>query len=433
MTEIRLPQFGMGMTDGTIIKWHKAEGEFVQKGEMLCDIEAAKTTVEYDSPVSGILTRILVAVDENVPVNTPIAVFDVAGTAPTDAAATAGPPSAAAADPAPAVKATPLARRVAEQEGVDLATVQGSGPRGRIRRDDVDACRPAVAPTPPVTPQIVAVQIEPRARRVANTHGIDLAAVSGSGPNGRIVEEDVLAFAAAKDQPQLVVEATGITEIKHSMMRKTIARRLTESKQSVPHFYVKASCRIDALLAVRASINRAGQEKVSVNDLVIRAIAIALCEVPAANVVWSDKAMLQYDHVDISVAVATPRGLVTPVVRAVDTKTIRQIAAEVKDLAARGREGKLKPEEYQGGTTSISNLGMYGVEEFSAIINPPQSTIFAVGAGLEQVVAIDGKPAVATMMTVTISVDHRAVDGAVAAQLLSAFKAIIEDPVRILA
>jgi len=426
MTELRLPQFGMGMTDGTINAWHKAEGDHVLKGELLCEIEAAKTTVEYESPITGVLTRILVGVDENVPVNTPIAIFDEAGDAPSP---TTEPVQAAVAD-APPTKATPLARRAAEQDSVDLNAVAGTGARGRIRRCDVVDAR-GQAPAEPLT----AVQIEPRARKAARDNGIDLATVTGSGPNGRIVAEDVLALIAAPPAPVAATTdaETGFVEIKHSMMRRTIARRLTESKQSVPHFYLKEACRIDALIAARKSINASGQDKVSVNDLVIRAIAIALREVPQANVVWTDKAMRQYDHVDIAVAVATPRGLVTPVVRSVDTKTIRQIAAEVKELATRGRAGKLAPEEYQGGTTSISNLGMYGVEEFSAIINPPQSTIFAVGAGLEQVVAVDGKPVVATMMTVVISVDHRAIDGSVGAELLAAFKAIVEDPVRILA
>ena len=441
MTEIRLPQYGMGMTDGTIIAWHVAVGDTIAKGQPLCDVEAAKTTVEFESPVSGTVTKIMVALDENVPVNTPLLEIDESGAGVVSAIAEEAdvPPVPPAAEPASPrtgdIKATPLARRVAEQNGVDLAGVQGSGANGRIRRDDVTTPASA-APS---------VQIEPRARKAARDLGVDLSAVNGTGPNGRIVAEDVVAHASApaptpapvapapSPAPSPAGEDLGYVEIKHSMMRKTIARRLTESKQTVPHFYLKANCRIDALLAARKAINTEGQEKVSVNDLVIRAIAMALVEVPDANVTWDDKAMRKYNHVDIAVAVATPRGLVTPVVRNVEKKTIRQVAAEVKELAGRGREGKLKPEEYQGGTTSISNLGMFGVEEFSAIINPPQSTIFAVGAGEERIVPVDGKPAVATMMTVTMSVDHRAIDGSVGAQLLAAFKAIVENPVRILA
>jgi len=441
MTEIRLPQYGMGMTDGTIIKWHVAVGDSVAKGAPLCDVEAAKTTVEFESPVGGVVVRIMVALDENVPINTPLLEIDESGAGmPAPIAEEADvPPSPPTAEtehtsvPADEIKATPLARRLAEQSGVDLSAVQGSGPNGRIRRNDLAA--PATTTS--------SVQIEPRARKAARELGVELATVTGSGPSGRIVAEDVVAHAKfsaqvpvappAAPQTEVSGESQSYVEIKHSMMRRTIARRLTESKQTVPHFYLKANCRIDALLAARKAINTEGQEKVSVNDLVIRAIAMALVEVADANVTWDDKAMRKYDHVDISVAVATPRGLVTPVVRNVERKTIRQIAAEVKELAARGREGKLKPEEYQGGTTSISNLGMFGVEEFSAIINPPQSTIFAVGAGEERIVPVNGHPAVATMMTVTMSVDHRAIDGAVGAQLLAAFKAIVENPVRILA
>lgn len=439
MTEIRLPQYGMGMTDGTIIKWHKVVGDTVRKGELLCDVEAAKTTVEFESPVSGVVTKIFVELDMNVPVNTPLLEIeeelDDRDVAPVSEA---NEQFAAAGSHELEVKATPLARRIAEQNGIDLAAVQGSGPKGLITRDDLGIA-PALRAAASTSPAIE-VQVEPRARKVAQDLGVDLATIKGSGPNDRIVAEDVLAHAqagktaaAAAAPVTALTNETGFVEIKHSMMRKTIARRLTESKQTVPHFYLKASCRIDALLAARVAINEEGQPKVSVNDLVIRAIALALVEVPDANVTWDEKVTRKYDHVDIAVAVATPRGLVTPVVRNVETKSIHEIASEVKELAGRGREGKLKPEEYQGGTTSISNLGMFGVEEFSAIINPPQSTIFAVGAGERRVVPMENGIGVATMMTVTMSVDHRAIDGAVGAALLAAFKTLIEDPSRILA
>ena len=440
MTEIRLPQFGMGMTDGTIIAWHKAAGETVAKGELLCTIEAAKTTVEYESPLAGTVARILVPLDHNVPVNTPIVDIDESGLAAPAIAAVAEQADVPPRAPAPPhaageAKATPLARRLAQQAGIDLAAVAGSGANGRICRNDVTGASAAA----PATAR--PVQIEPRARQAARDLGVDLAAVTGSGPGERIVAEDVIAVAEAIKAPPPPpaaasaepAEPAGHVEIRHSMMRRTIAQRLTKSKQTVPHFYLKASCRIDALLAARQAINVAGQEKVSVNDLLVRAIAMALVEVPQANVTWDEKAMRQYDHVDIAVAVATPRGLVTPVVRNVEAKTIRHLAAEVKELAGRGREGKLQSEEYEGGTTASSNLGMYGVEEFSAIINPPHSTIFAIGAGEQRVVPIEGVPAVAMMMTVTLSCDHRAIDGAVGAELLRAFKAIVENPVRILA
>lgn len=428
MTVIRLPQYGMGMTDGTIVRWHVSPGDRVEKGQALCEVEAAKANVEFESPVSGTVTELFVSLDQNVPVDTPLLDVDEGG-----AETRTAPPQY---EPADEIGATPLASRLAGQAGAELASVQGSDPNRRIRRDDVAGALS--------TPPTATVQIEPRARKAARDLNVDLLAVSGTGPNGRITSEDIMnqatsqsnaAASEATTTPALTpaLEEPGFTEIKHSMMRRTIARRLTESKQTVPHFYLKANCRIDALLALRQEINAPGQEKVSVNDLIIRAIAVALNQVPEANVTWDDKAMRQYDHVDIAVAVATPRGLVTPVVRNVESKTIREIAANVKELAGRGRDGKLRPEEYQGGTTSVSNLGMFGVEEFSAIINPPQSTIFAVGAGEERVVPIDGKPGIATMMSVTMSVDHRAIDGAVGAQLLAAFKAIVENPLRIIA
>ncbi|SCW90667.1 pyruvate dehydrogenase E2 component (dihydrolipoamide acetyltransferase) [Sphingobium faniae] len=448
MIEIRLPQFGMGMSDGTIIKWHKAEGDRVEKGELLCDIEAAKTTVEFESPESGILSKIAVAVDQNVPVNTVIAQFDSAGSSASATAGEEAPEAGAltASTGAGAVRASPLARRYAEQNGVDLSAVSGTGPGGKVLHGDVKgegASPSAVRP---------AVQIEPKARYLARERKVDLARVTGTGPGGRIVAEDVEAFAKApapasvektnmtapaprpaQTQSGSMAPETGDVEIPHSMMRRTIARRLTESKTMVPHFYLKASCRIDALLALRAQINEGADVKISVNDMVVRAVALALKAVPDANVAWGEKAVTKFAHVDVAVAVATPRGLVTPIVRQVDTKPIRQIAAEIKELATRGKEGKLKPEEYQGGNTSVSNLGMFGVEEFSAILNPPQSSIFAIGAGEERAVVVDGKVTVATMMNVTISVDHRAVDGAVGAQMLAAFKKLIETPARILA
>lgn len=229
------------------------------------------------------------------------------------------------------------------------------------------------------------------------------------------------------DQTAVATEPEYV-EVPHSITRKTIARRLTESKQQVPHFYVKASCRIDALLEFRAQLNQDAVTRVSVNDLLIRAIALAMRKVPDANVAWDEKVMKRYKRADVAVAVATPRGLVTPIVRAADDKSVYDIAAEVKELAARARVGKLLPAEYSGGTVTISNLGMFGVEEFSAILNPPQSCIFAVGAGEQRLVVIDGKSEIATMMNVTISVDHRSVDGAIAAQMLAAFKAIVENP-----
>ena len=411
MTEIRLPQSGMGMTDGTITRWFKSEGDHIEKGELLCEIDAAKATIEMEAPETGVLTRIIVQVDQNVPVDTVIAEIETAegsarteGTKNTDAEVQ--PPTNAA--------------------GLSESMQNPTAPKSKV-------------------------QIAPRARQAAKELSVDLTLVQGTGPGGRIGVEDVQAFSAAAKAdsakasnesestdmqqvpPVAPTEPQGeqFTERKHSMMRRTIARRLTESTQQVPHFYLKASCRIDAMLALRKEFNADAETPVSVNDLAVRAVALALREVPDANVSWGDKAMRHYSQSDVAVAVATPRGLITPIVRNADSKTVQKIAAELGDLAERARDSKLKPEEYQGGSTTVSNLGMFGIEEFTAIINPPQATIFAIGAGKQCAVVGDGQLEVATMMTVTLSIDHRAIDGAVAAQLLAAFKDLIETPKRL--
>ena len=443
MTEIRLAQSGMGMTDGTIIAWHKDVGDFVAAGERLCDIEAAKSTVEFESPVSGIIVKILVNVDQNVPVNTVLAEVDENGadTKSPDLTRNVAVEADQIAEKSTAAKASPLARRVAADTGIDLNSIKGTGPKGKIRRDDVvkavGGSASEAASTKP--------QIDPRARKAARDLNIDLADVTGSGPNGRIVVDDVVQYSkkltaiAATDENVYTGESqtpareiVGVTEVSHSMMRRIIAERLTESKQSVPHFYVKASCRIDELLELRTKLNASSDIKISINDFFIRAIACALADTPEANVTWGEKAMRKYDFVDISVAVATPGGLITPVIRSAEKKRLTEIAAEAKELADRGREGSLKPEDYQGGVTTISNLGMYGIEEFSAILNPPQSTIFAIGGGEKRMNIVDNQAEIATMVAVTMSVDHRAVDGAVAAQLMAAFKNYIENPIKFL-
>ena len=282
----------------------------------------------------------------------------------------------------------------------------------------------------------------PLARRIAGQAGLDISALSGSGPNGRIVKSDIEAAIAGGVPTVATVPATapvavagtgGYTEVANSTMRKVIASRLQESKQTVPHFYLTIDCQIDELLAIRKKLNTAAPEgdsgyKISVNDFVVRAVALALRQVPEANATWTETAIRLYNDVDVSVAVATPNGLITPVVRNANEKGLVTISNEVKDLAARGRDGKLMPEEYQGGCFTISNLGMYGVKDFAAIINPPQSCILAVGAGEQRPVVKDGALAVATVMTCTLSADHRSVDGAVGAQFLAAFKRMIEEP-----
>jgi pyruvate dehydrogenase E2 component (dihydrolipoamide acetyltransferase) len=423
MVEIRLPQYGMGMTDGTITVWRKAEGDCVTKGEVLCDIESAKTMVEMESPESGVLRRIVVKVDENVPVNTVIAemeVFEmesrqetahvsnpfpgtnsVAGRASAPTAPGPSPAAAGAVSREPNVQIEPAARREARELGVDVAKVVGSGPGGRIVLKDVQTF--ANAP------------LGAAAASASGRDGASKSAVQAAAPGGESSTAPPAAF----------------TESVHTMTRRTIARRLTESKQQVPHFYVKGSCAVDALHALRKELSGTGGAPLSINDLIVRAVALTLVDVSEMNVSWGEKAMQMHPNVDVAVAVATPRGLVTPIVRKAHIKTVRDIASELKDLVNRSREGKLRPEEYNGGTVTVSNMGMLAVEEFSAIINPPQAAIFAIGSAEQRPVVRGGKLEIATMMTVTISVDHRAVDGAVAARGLAAFKSLVEAPARL--
>jgi pyruvate dehydrogenase E2 component (dihydrolipoyllysine-residue acetyltransferase) len=287
----------------------------------------------------------------------------------------------------------------------------------------------------------------PLARRMAQQAGLDLARLNGSGPNGRIVKADIDAALArgapttAKPAPTPTAPAPAapvaglpaFTEQPHSMMRKVIARRLVESKREAPHFYLTLDCNIDRLLQLRQEINaKREKDKISVNDFVIKACALALKQVPAANASWTENAVRLYQASDVSVAVATPGGLITPIIRSAETKSLSTISAEMKDLAARARENKLKPEEYQGGTFSVSNLGMFGIREFAAVINPPQGAILAVGAGEQRPIVKDNALAIATMMSCTLSVDHRVVDGAIGAEFLAAFKKLIEDPLSML-
>ncbi|PZU25577.1 MAG: pyruvate dehydrogenase complex dihydrolipoamide acetyltransferase [Shinella sp.] len=415
--EVVLPALSAGMEDAVIAKWLKAEGETVKKGDLLAEVETDKATMELEAEADGTLGRILVGDGKRANVNQAIALLLAEGE---DASVLAGPvapvsgapvkaaltPAAAATEPLAAVAAlaentvrhaaSPLARRLAADRGVALDGLTGSGPKGRIVRIDVERAAQSAPAVAPVTAS-AALPISAAPKGVP----------PGIGPH----------------------EA-----IPHTSMRRTIARRLLEAKQTVPHFYLNADCDIDALLALRAEINakRPKEERISVNDFVIRACAAALSRVPDANVIWTEEAILKLQDVDIAVAVATDGGLITPLIRQADRKSLGAISAEMRALAARARENRLKPEEFQGGGFSISNLGMYGVKSFSAIINPPQSAILAVGAGERRPVERDGQLAFATMMSVTLSVDHRAVDGALGAQLLGAFKTVIEEPMNLL-
>ena len=427
---ILMPALSPTMTEGTLAKWHVKEGDEIGSGDVIAEIETDKATMEVEAVDEGRVGRILVPEGaEGVQVNAVIAVLLEEGedAAAADGAASASPvpaapPPAAEPEPSPGpvlapaavpsapqangerIFASPLARRMAAQAGIELAGLKGSGPHGRIVKTDIEAAIaggvPAAQPAAeaaPAAPTRAAPSAGPSAKQLADLLGIDY-------------------------------EVEPLTS-----MRKTIASRLSESKQSVPHFYLTLDCELDALLKVRQELNsRSDAYKISVNDFVIRAAALTLKKVPAANASWSDEGILPYRHADISVAVATPDGLITPIVKAAEGKGLAVIANEMKDLAGRAREGKLKPEEYQGGTFSISNLGMFGVKDFGAIINPPQGCILAVGAGEQRPVVKDGALAVATVMSCTLSVDHRVVDGAVGAEFLAAFKKLIEDPLTML-
>jgi pyruvate dehydrogenase E2 component (dihydrolipoamide acetyltransferase) len=422
---ILMPALSPTMTEGKLAKWHVKVGDTVTAGQVMCEIETDKATMEVEAVDEGRIGQIVVAEGtEGVKVNAVIAILleegeksVPAGVAPAPAAASApaatpaaaAPPSPKPAAPAPVapaapaaatpsgarVFASPLAKRIAADKGLDLSRITGSGPGGRIVKADVDQAKPGAAPAVAPAPK---------------------------------------AAPAFTSQP--IFAAPGDTRVPHTSIRKVIARRMLESKQQVPHFYLTGEFEIDALLAARQAINVVAEKKgtkVSVNDMVIKACAKALRDHPDCNASWTEDEMIQYGAVDISVAVATDRGLITPIVRNADMKGLAQIAAEMKDLAARAKVGKLKLEEFQGGGFTISNLGMFGVKDFAAIINPPQAMILAVGAGEERPVVRKGQIVVRNMMNCTLAVDHRVVDGAMGAQYLQTLRGYIEQPAAMLA
>ena len=430
--EILMPALSPTMEKGNLAKWLKKEGDRIKSGDILAEIETDKATMEVEAVDEGILARILVpGGTQDVAVNQVIALIASDGEdVGKVAAGGAGAPKPAAAP----VAAAPVAS-VSAPVVQAVAAPQSSGTK---------------------------LFASPLAKRMAKEAGLDLASIAGSGPHGRIVERDIKAAlaggtakrvspAAAVAAPAMATgmadetvkklfEAGSYEEIPHDSMRKTIARRLLEAKQTIPHFYVSADCELDALLAAREAINASAPKgadgkpayKLSVNDFVIKALAVALMRVPDANVTWTEGAMLKHKHADVGVAVSIPGGLITPIVRKAELKSLSAISNEMKDLAARARNRKLKPEEYQGGSTAVSNLGMFGVKNFQAIVNPPHATILTVGAGEQRAVVKNGQLAVATVMTVTFSTDHRAVDGALGAELIQAFKTLIENPVGML-
>lgn len=458
------------MEEGTLAKWLVKEGDQVTSGDLLAEIETDKATMEFEAIDEGIVAKILVAEGtDNVKVGEVIAIIaeegedagsvETAEPAPVPATEEADPP--AAPKPDDGIKVSPSARRIAEAKGIDLASVTGTGPGGKIVKGDVEnlegSGEAAPAPSPPPAPAAAPapasggerIKASPLARRLAEQKGIDLATVSGSGPNGRIVKADIetaqpgatAAPAATAAAPATQSAAIADTDIPHSderlsNMRKTIARRLTGSMQDAPHIYLTVDCQLDALLALRKELNdslEARGVKLSVNDMLIKALAIALEQVPECNVSFMGDQLRRYERQDISVAVSIPGGLITPVVTDAANKALSKIATETKDLASRAQEGKLKPHEYMGGTASISNMGMMGIKQFTAVINPPQSMILAVGAGEKRPHVIDDSLQIATVMTVTGSFDHRAIDGADGARLLAAFKTLVEKPLGMLA
>ena len=428
---ITMPALSPTMTEGTLAKWIMKEGDAVQSGDMLAEIETDKATMEVEAIDEGVLAKILVSEGtEGVAVNAPIAVLLEDGE---DASDIQEAVNAASVGLAPAVEVTAPAD-----------TNPAPAPHAPVTLEATPA------PPPDGGSRILA---SPLAKRMATQAGLDLALISGSGPRGRIVKSDIEAVitaggtqaSAVAPTPNAAVPAPNSTAVpvapgdrfeleKLSSMRKVIARRMTESKQQAPHFYLTVDCELDALLALRKELNDKadGAYKLSINDLVIKAAAVALMKVPDANVGYSEEGIRRYKNADISVAVATDKGLITPIIRNANGKGLAAISIEMKELAQKANDGKLMPEEYQGGSFSISNLGMFGVKQFDAVINMPQGCILAVGAGEQRPVVKDGALAIATVMSVTISVDHRAVDGAVGAQFLAAFKSLIQDPMTML-
>jgi pyruvate dehydrogenase E2 component (dihydrolipoamide acetyltransferase) len=439
---ILMPQLGETVAEGKITKWFKSAGDAVKPGDNLFEIETDKVSMEVPATEAGVLSEIRVPEGEVAPVGAIVGVIGDGSGAVVSAAAKSAP-TAAEGPKAPAA-AAPKAS----------APAASKSPQQPIRLDPFLEVR---TPERNFGPARLSggISVTPLARRLASEAGIDLLRLKGSGPHGRIVARDVesaprpqsapshIAFpeGPTADQVKALYDPASYEEVPLDGMRKTIAARLQQAKQTIPHFYLTADIAIDRLIAVREEVNASAPKdrdgkplfKLSLNDFMIRALALALQRVPAANAAWAGDRILRFKHSDVGVAVALDGGLIVPIIRQAETKTLSAISAEMKELAARARDKKLKPAEYQGGSSAISNLGMYGVREFSAIINPPQATILAIGAARRQPVeAPDGGVAFASMLTATLSCDHRAVDGALGAELLAAIKALIETPVTML-
>jgi pyruvate dehydrogenase E2 component (dihydrolipoamide acetyltransferase) len=439
-TNILMPALSPTMEKGNLARWLKKEGDKIKSGDVIAEIETDKATMEYEAVDEGTLAKIVVPEGtQDVAVNAVIAIMAGEGedakaagaAAPKAEAKKEEPKKVEAAKPAPApeaksapvetakapapaassgtrIFASPLAKRLAKEANIDLSRVSGSGPHGRVIARDIDDAKSGKGLRAP-----------------------------GAAPATAAPQAGTIAPALSDKQILSLYEEGSYELVPHDGMRRTIAQRLTQSTQTVPHFYLTVDCNIGKLMSAREEINAAARKdkegkpayKLSVNDFVIKALALALQRIPEANVSWSEGGMLKHKHSDIGVAVALPGGLITPIIHAAETKSLSAISNEMRDLAARARGRKLKPHEYQGGTSSVSNLGMYGIKDFTAVINPPQSTILAVGVGEERAIVKNGKIEAATIMSVTLSCDHRAVDGALGAELISAFKVLIENPV----
>ena len=467
--DIKMPALSPTMEEGTLAKWLVKVGDTVSSGDVMAEIETDKATMEFEAVDEGVIAEILIEEGtEGVKVGAVIARLAVEG----EDAAPAPAPASAPAEEAPAADgpaATPTARKLAELNGVDLAGITGTGPKGKITKEDVEAliaksggtpAVPAPTPTPaPASPPAASgerIVASPLAKRIAADKGIDLAQVKGTGPNGRIVKDDVENFTpaaapaaaaapaqaasapapAAAPAPVAIPSLGGDLDAPYELqklnnVRKVIARRLTEAKQTIPHIYLTVDIRLDALLKLRGELNKsleADGVKLSVNDLLIKALARALQRVPKCNVSFQGDTLLQFTRQDISVAVAAPSGLITPIIRDAGRKGLSEISTEMKALANKAKDGKLQPHEFQGGTASLSNLGMFGTKQFDAVINPPQAMILAVGAGEQRPWVEDGQIVAATVMSATGSFDHRASDGADGAQLMEALKNLVENP-----
>jgi pyruvate dehydrogenase E2 component (dihydrolipoamide acetyltransferase) len=464
---VRMPEVLANSAEGAVAAWMVAEGDSIAIGQPLAEIETEKAMVEYASEVEGVLVKLLVQAGDSIAVGEPIGVIAAVGESDVDVAsllagASADPPSPTegSEDAAPTT-ATPITGTAAV-DAAPVATAASASATPASTASDAAPARSSnvgSAPAPVAHGRLFA---SPLARRLAKEKNLDLTSITGTGPNGRIVRRDLEGAVAPTPvverfgfgEPTPVAESVGssgsqpapsvpaeaapsgsaaaFTDVPHTGMRRAIARRLTESKSTVPHFYLVADCRVDALLSLRSQVNSASTRKISVNDFVVKAVAGALVEIPGANAIWTPDASRRFSSVDIAIAVSTDGGLLTPVLRGVERLGLQAISESIAELAGRAREGRLRQPELEGGSFAISNLGMYGVDEFSAILNPPQSGILAVGAAKQRAIVVEGELVVGTVMTVTLSADHRVVDGALGALWLAAFVKRIENPLSIL-